>query len=243
MTTALSEIGEIGHRLRQARRQAGLSARDLGRLAAERLSREKPISESAVRNQENGTNGIPMDLLLAYAEILGVEAPWLVFGDHLKVPADPGKVIQIASPLSARGSEYDNTVSPSTEYRRMSIPHGKASVYFGSYVTDDSLAPHYVKGSLIVWAGLKKEQVHDGDHVVVFRPGAKKETILQSVMLLRQTPAGPMLLGLGEAAHDPALSLGDYSAVAGVVRAVFRYIGPKSTEPIRVDPSDRKSVD
>lgn len=61
-----------GERLRGARRSAGITVRDM----AARLK----MSESGIRNQENGTNGIPAALAPAYAEAYGVSPEWILFG-------------------------------------------------------------------------------------------------------------------------------------------------------------------
>lgn len=62
-----------GENLRRLRTKAGLSAAEL----AQRVGR----SESAVRNQENGTNGIPAALAKRYAQALGVTAAAILYGD------------------------------------------------------------------------------------------------------------------------------------------------------------------
>lgn len=62
-----------GQRLRSARRARGLTAADLAKIAG--------VSDSAVRNQENGTNGIPPARVEVYAEALGVTPNWLMFGE------------------------------------------------------------------------------------------------------------------------------------------------------------------
>lgn len=62
-----------GDRLRQKRQDRGLSAEDL----ATRVGR----SVSAIRNQENGTNGIPAPLAKKYAAALGTTAGWILYGD------------------------------------------------------------------------------------------------------------------------------------------------------------------
>ena len=61
-----------GRRLRDARMKLGISAAQLG----ERVGR----SESAVRNQENGTNGIPPALAAVYGRILNVSPEWILYG-------------------------------------------------------------------------------------------------------------------------------------------------------------------
>lgn len=66
-------MSEAGQRLREARKSA--------RISAEELARRVGSSASAVRNQENGTNGIPAPKAAEYAEVLGVSANWILFGD------------------------------------------------------------------------------------------------------------------------------------------------------------------
>lgn len=61
-----------GERLREARRRGGFSASELGAAVG--------LSESAVRNQENGTNGFSADTAKAYAALLDVTPEWLLFG-------------------------------------------------------------------------------------------------------------------------------------------------------------------
>lgn len=68
-----------GERLRLKREERGLSAADLG----QRVGR----SESAVRNQENGTNGVPPALAKKYAAALGTTAAWILYGDDSPPPA------------------------------------------------------------------------------------------------------------------------------------------------------------
>jgi transcriptional regulator with XRE-family HTH domain len=62
-----------GERLRHARHLKRLSTAEL----AARVGR----SESAVRNQENGTNGIPAALAAQYGRALSVTPEWLLFGE------------------------------------------------------------------------------------------------------------------------------------------------------------------
>lgn len=69
-----------GERLRNLRKEKGLSTPQL----AERVGK----SESAVRNQENGTNGIPPGLAAKYARVLGTTAAYLLYGDETARPAD-----------------------------------------------------------------------------------------------------------------------------------------------------------
>jgi transcriptional regulator with XRE-family HTH domain len=80
---------EAGARLRSTRLAAGLTGQDLSRRASLVLSRDKPLHASALRNQENGTNGIPARLAEAYADILGVSPGWLLFGEGGRPPHAP----------------------------------------------------------------------------------------------------------------------------------------------------------
>lgn len=71
---AETEIPEdtTGSRLRFARRATGISTGE--------LAKRVQLSESAVRNQENSTNGIPAALAPKYARELGVTPEWLLYG-------------------------------------------------------------------------------------------------------------------------------------------------------------------
>lgn len=68
----MDNSNELHTRLRQARERAGLSAREV----ATQLGR----AESAIRNQENGTNGVPLQLIPQYASLYGVRPEWLAWG-------------------------------------------------------------------------------------------------------------------------------------------------------------------
>lgn len=84
-----------GERLRQKRQEKGLAAEDL----AARVGR----SVSAVRNQENGTNGIPAPLARKYAAALGTTAGWILYGDDTpEPPAAPStNELPIIGPIQA----------------------------------------------------------------------------------------------------------------------------------------------
>lgn len=69
---------EPGERLRQIRQRRGMSTADL----AARVGR----SVSAVRNQENGINGIPASLAAKYAAALGTTAANILYGDDSEAP-------------------------------------------------------------------------------------------------------------------------------------------------------------
>lgn len=73
-----TEVMTPGERLRAKRQERDLSAEDL----AARVGR----SVSAVRNQENGTNGIPAALARKYASALGTTAAWILYGDDTPEP-------------------------------------------------------------------------------------------------------------------------------------------------------------
>lgn len=67
-----------GERLRNLRETRGLSAAELAAAVGR--------SESAVRNQENGTNGIPATLAKKYAAILGVTPAAILYGEEVRAP-------------------------------------------------------------------------------------------------------------------------------------------------------------
>lgn len=84
-----------GDRLRQKRQEKGLTAEEL----AARVGR----SVSAVRNQENGTNGIPAPLARKYAAALGTTAGWILYGDDTpEAPLAPSmNELPIIGPIQA----------------------------------------------------------------------------------------------------------------------------------------------
>lgn len=84
-----------GERLRQKRQERGLSAEDL----ASRVGR----SVSAVRNQENGTNGIPAALARKYAAALGTTPAWLLYGHEVQEAAAAPEIseLPIIGPVQA----------------------------------------------------------------------------------------------------------------------------------------------
>lgn len=84
-----------GERLRQKRQDRGMTAEDL----AARVGR----SVSAVRNQENGTNGIPAPIAKKYAAALGTTASWILYGDDKAdpVPAPRTDELPIIGPIQA----------------------------------------------------------------------------------------------------------------------------------------------
>lgn len=81
----------LGYRIRQRRKELGISARDL----ATKLS----LSESAVRNVENGTNGATLKRAELYAAALGVSSEWLLFGgeDSIVAQVRPPRIPEGAS--------------------------------------------------------------------------------------------------------------------------------------------------
>lgn len=72
-------------------------------MTAEDLAARVGRSVSAVRNQENGTNGIPATLAKKYAAALGTTAGWILYGDDKPEPAPPPSTneLPIIGPIQA----------------------------------------------------------------------------------------------------------------------------------------------
>ena len=70
----------VGQRLRRRRKEVGLAVEVLATRAGE-AARGKAFVASAVRNIENGTNGLRPDAAAGYAQALGVSPAWLLYGD------------------------------------------------------------------------------------------------------------------------------------------------------------------
>lgn len=93
-----------GARLRQARKAASMSAKDLG----DRVG----LVESAVRNQENGTNGIKLETADLYAKALGVTAEWLMFGAGEQPTATASPQLQMTALANGKARLEMNMVVP-----------------------------------------------------------------------------------------------------------------------------------
>lgn len=72
-------------------------------MSAEDLAARVGRSVSAVRNQENGTNGIPAPLARKYAAALGTTAGWILYGDDTPEPlAEPSLTsLPLVGPVQA----------------------------------------------------------------------------------------------------------------------------------------------
>lgn len=91
------DMATPGERLRKIRQERGLSALQL----AERIGR----SESAVRNQENGTNGITVPLAAKYGRALSVSPEWLLYGHGEPAGPEPASAsVPVVGYVSAGSS-------------------------------------------------------------------------------------------------------------------------------------------
>lgn len=66
------EGSALGHRLRSARKAAGLKTATLANIVG--------LSEVAVRSHENGQRGANVEAVKAYADACGVRPEWLAWG-------------------------------------------------------------------------------------------------------------------------------------------------------------------
>lgn len=215
----------IGGRIRAARKAAGLTAEELGSRAAAILGRRKPLSASAVRNQENGTNGVPLVVLHAYAEVLKLDvAELLVNGPSLE-----------SSPLKARkqagmsdqdvGRELDasdlaiqifTTVTGNWELPTLQedevfgdrnllidIPGLNSEALTAHYVPDNSLSPIYPKGTFLITAPMGEVWAVNGDHVIAYRRAAEDPHGKYALRELYRSKTGVSLRALGASQDSP----------------------------------------
>jgi transcriptional regulator with XRE-family HTH domain len=191
-----------GERLRAARRKAGLAADELGRRAALLLGRDKPISASAVRNQENGTNGIPTDTVQAYAEILKVSPSYIVWGDD---DGDAGP--EAGAPDAAAAAEQelweqlaipalrvvsanwlpmiiDSGKPTSEDHIVVGLPgwHASGANLKALQVIDRSLEPVFRKGSYLICAPVSEGYAFNGSYVLA--SWFRGEEIVHSIRLV-----------------------------------------------------------
>lgn len=201
-----------------------MTAEDLGRRAGLILGRDKPISSSAVRNQENGTNGIPMSVARAYGEVLKVDAQWILFGDENLSPSQEERDLAERMHREAveRGEALTIEEIRITIYGMMSgrwlpemvpaepqltdtdlfvyLPGWSGTTPLVAYeVADNSLAPVYPKGSYLICAPEADVYYTDGQHIILNRRG--QEGIVQCVREIRTPKAGTVeAVGIGVAA-------------------------------------------
>lgn len=187
-----------GQRLRRIRREKGLSATELGRRAARIGGREKPISASAIRNQENGTNGIPYSLLIAYAEVLGVQSRWLLFGEEADKPEEVAYGVSVQGIISA-GWHEETPVPPGHE-QTLSVDVEGYQTLFAYEVADDSLVPTYPRGTFLICTPAYDVGIRDRDHVIL-TTAQEKGVWLTSIREVRawktETDSGADLIPIG----------------------------------------------
>lgn len=237
----------IGERLRRRRRELGISTAEFGRLAARAAGRPKPISASAIRNQENGTNGIPYALVDPYAEILKVPAAWLLWGvsDATPPPPDDGlagdmaplREIRVADSISAGWTEVETSQTPITLF--MDIPAWEGVPLVAYEVVGDSLAPLYARGTYLICAPARATGVRDGDHIIVWRVDnlggleVPLRTLREVKALGLASSTSADLLSLGATSQPPirwftngSADLGGHIYAEAVVVATYRIIPP-----------------
>lgn len=140
-----------GERLRAKREERGLTASDLAR----RVGR----SESAVRNQENGINGISAPLAKKYAQALGTTPNYILYGD-LAPSAAPAPVevdVPLLQPIRA-GAWLESDDLMQDEPATMPVTLDRRYPYARQW-----LRP-------VVGDSMNARGIHDGDtaHIVDF---------------------------------------------------------------------------
>ena len=180
-----------------------MSPEELGRRAAQILGRDKPISASAVRNQENGTNGIPWIVIDAYAKVLNLTPGWLMYGldesGPPKVERDiPSEPISIDGIITQQWSEPSIRSSDHTLAIRVDLPAYRGVSLTAYEVADQSFEPVYKRGTFLIVAPSEFSDVRDGDHVLVMSVDAQK-VLLQTI---REARVGRLegtadLIGIG----------------------------------------------
>jgi hypothetical protein len=220
------------------------------------MGRSKSISASAVRNQENGTNGIPVAVAEAYASILKVDTRWLLFGG--------------AEPEELNGSKYDyqsdelgfgeifipvvGMVSgrwiPDLEIEgddqiALLIPGWSGLSKLSAFeVADGSLEPHYPRGSFLIVVDQDSATLNDG--VVVLAARINGDQLQSAVRILKAIRDGVDLAPVGPSspASEPLVRGGRREpsiAIQSVVVATYYALPPGKGPPL--DASVRLAVD
>ena len=258
MTTKIPSAQTIGERLRVIRRVQGLTAKELGRLAAKHLGRRRPISESAVRNQENGTNGVPLDVLTAYCAVMNIPLAYFIGN-----VAPPG--MEIEKPPATDEDEEDvsfGDIAAMQDYAISGIwrsPEVKTPealdgnvlyVWIPGFegaelsyheVIDDTMWPIYPKGTLLIVCDAKKMPPAAGDHVIAWYERGHNYPRFISVREVRLSRGDVELRAIGDRnpGSDEALVLLTREReqllplwIASVVVGTFRLVNTNRRPPL-----------
>lgn len=202
-----------GERLRQDRQAAGLTAAELGRRAAMVLNRDRPISESAVRNQENGTNGIPPKVAEAYGKVLKTNPARYLVADTALSPSSsvqpsgrrlrPVPVIGevragVFQAVRAHIEEWDEREADETV--PVDLPQFDRAKLVAYRVVGRSMDKEYPEGTRVVVCPAAEIGIREGDHVIVAQPGrGGVELTIKEVLI---EPGG--VIALWPRSSDPA---------------------------------------
>jgi hypothetical protein len=224
------------------------------------MGRSKPISASAVRNQENGTNGLPMAVAEAYAEVLKTDAQWLLFGDHASSPDHEERELW---KQAIEFSEHEDNIKIEdigiTTYGIISgrwlpemvrsdqantdndiflfIPGwSQSGAQLSAYeVADTSLEPIFHKGTWLVAAPQGEAVLNDGTIVIAAKH--RGDEIHQSIRMLKATRDGVDLIGIGSspAKPEPLIRDGmrvDTTYVTDAIIAAVQYLPGGTGRPL-----------
>ena len=157
------------------------------------LGRDK-LSESAVRNHENGTNGIPASVAEAYAIVLKTTPDLYVFdkptaagGVVARLPQmAPMRQVDVIGDVRAGYWQSVRFVEDDEPEEKLSIdlPQFARAQLFGLRVIGNSMDREYPDGTRVVICPAVEIGVREGDHVIVRRRrGDEVETTIKEVAL------------------------------------------------------------
>ena len=153
------------------------------------LSRDRPISESAVRNQENGTNGIPRDVAEAYAKVLKTTAGWLLYGEGDQVTVANAALRRVPVVGTVQAGHWSTPLALEDagsveEYLEVHLPQFDRARLFALRVVGRSMDKEYPEGTQIIVCPVQEIGVREGDHVIVRRTrGLQVETTVKEVLI------------------------------------------------------------
>lgn len=212
------------------------------------MGRARPVSASAIRNQENGTNGIPMNVAEAYAKVLKVDVMWLLFGRTTddRAESDDAPTTELDEiegewtladlsigkygVISANWLPEMVSGTPSGDEGYLWILvegwSGTGARLLAYEVADHSLEPTYSRGTWLIVANAHEAHLTNGCHVVCSR--MRGQEMVQAVRELRRTREEVTLVPMGVTGGKPMTLIdGEKRAkgvwVDGVVIATFKH--------------------
>ena len=172
-------MSDTNLRLRELRRKAGLSMKQLGDLFS--------VSEAAISFYETGKRQLSLDLLTKFANYFNVSVDYLL-----------GNSDETSSPVwvpvlgSVQAGVPSEAIQDITDYEDISNITSCGQDYFALKIKGSSMEPRFLEGDVVIVK--KQSDVKDGEIAIVLVNGDEA-----TCKKIKKTPQGVMLIPLNSA--------------------------------------------